>query len=96
MLPPEDKESMVFDVEFGIGVKLNYGWLETEAGRMLPDGKSGQYYNGKGDIFFVQTEWGKKGEWELLYSPPVRARLFKYALDALRFAKHALDHAANQ
>lgn len=42
----------------------------------------------------MQTEWGQEGEWDHLYSPPIRTRLFKYALDALRFAKHALDYEA--
>ena len=96
MLLPEDKDSRVFAVDFSIGAKFTYGWLETEATRMLPGGECGKYDRGKGDIFFVQTEWGKESEWDLLYSSPVRARLFKYALDALRFAKHALDHEANQ
>jgi len=96
MLPPDDPKSKVFAVDFSIGSKLTYGWLEAEAKRMLPEGTCGKYNPGKGDIFFAQTEWGREGEWDRLYSPPTRARLFKYALDALRLAKHALDHEANQ
>jgi hypothetical protein len=95
MFPPYDIKSKVFAVGFSIGAKLNYDWLKTEATRMLPGGECDKYYNGKGDVFFVQTEWCKEGERDLLYSSPVRARLFQYSLDALRFAKHALDHAAN-
>lgn len=95
MRPPYDTKSKVFAVGFSIGTKLTYGWLEAEAAHMLGSGESGKYNEGKGDIFFVQTEWGKEGEWNRLYSSPVRARLFKYGLDALRFAKQALDREAS-
>jgi hypothetical protein len=94
MLPPNDPESKVFAVDFSIGSELTYGWLEAEANRMLPEGRCGTYYS-KGDIFFVQMEWGREGEWDRLYLPPIRPRLFKYAIDALGFAKHALEHEAS-
>lgn len=95
MLSPNDPKSKVFAVGFSIGSKLTYVWLEAEANRMLPEGSCEKYDYGKGDILFVQTEWGQEGEWDRLYSRPVRMRLFQYALDALRFAKRALDHEAS-
>jgi len=90
----DDPKSKVFDVEFSIGSKLTYGWLKAEASRMLPEGRCGTYYS-KGDVFWARTEWGREGEWDRLHSPLTRTRLFKYALDALRLAKHALDHEAD-
>jgi len=90
-----DPKSKVFAVDFSIGSKLTYGWLKAEANRMLPEGSCDKYNYGKGDIFFVQTEWGQEGEWDRLYSRPVRMRLCQYARDALRFAKRALDHEAS-
>ena len=90
----DDPKSKVFAVEFSIGSKLTYGWLEAEASRMLPEGRCGTYYS-KGDIFFARTEWGREGDWDRLHSPLTRTRLFKYALDALRLAKRALDHEAH-
>lgn len=83
-------------MDFSIGPKLTYGWLEAEAMRMLPEKTICDKYNpGKGDIFFAQTEWGRGGEWDRLCSPAIRSRLFKFAIDALRFAKRALEHEAS-
>ena len=87
-----DRNSKVFAVEFSVGSKLNRNWLQREAARMLPAGESGPYDSGKGERFFVQFEWGTPDEYDRLLSDPLRIQLYYLALDALRFADHALQH----
>ena len=87
-----DRDSKVFAVEFSVGSKLNSNWLRREAARMLPKGERDVYPSTKGERFFVQFEWGTADEYDRLISDPLRIQLYDVALDALRFADHALQH----
>jgi hypothetical protein len=82
----------VFAVEFSVGRYLTVDWLRSAARRDLPEGEAGVYDYGKGEIFYIQTEWGHDGQYELLEQGHTRDMLFAFGLDALIFAVHALEH----